>query len=364
MPYYAVKSGWTSGVYETWPDCQEQVKGYSKAQYKKFSSREQALEFVHGQSSNTNSSSSIPSAYAPACYFDDPSSSNNSAATSSSSNQTSSKTSGSGTYYYAVRNGRKPGIFHNWLECEAQVKGFPNPKYKKFADEADAREFVQGAPNSINQPGVFKVETNQNNCVNTKPSTSSGGGQTQGTKRKFNTNKPLAEQPAKRHRLDTSVPNFTGAKFPDSTGTHVYTDGGCFNNGRNGAMAGIGVYWSQKDSDNVSERLSGRQTNNRAEIHAAIRAIEKAKSKDINNLILHTDSQFMINGITKWIKGWKRNGWILTSGNPVVNREDFEELEEGLKGINVKWMYVKGHSGDPGNDAVDLLAKKGASKSL
>ncbi|KAH9491434.1 Ribonuclease H1 [Bulinus truncatus] len=159
-----------------------------------------------------------------------------------------------------------------------------------------------------------------------------------------------------------SEDNFTGSKFSDSDGISVYTDGGCFLNGRKGAKAGLGVYWSPNDPDNISEPLKGKATNNRAEIYAALRAVQLAKKKGINNLILHTDSQFLINGITKWIKNWKKNSWTKAKGSPVINKEDFEALDEELIGINVKWVYVRGHNGNASNEEADRLAKSGAEK--
>ena len=142
----------------------------------------------------------------------------------------------------------------------------------------------------------------------------------------------------------------------------VYTDGSCFGNGQNGATAGIGVYWGPDHPDNVCDRLPGRQTNNRAEIHAAVKAIQQAKSKGVSNLVLKTDSQFCIKGITTWIHNWKKNGWKLSTGQPVVNKADFEELDASLQGINVQWVHVRGHRGEPGNKAADKLANEGAGK--
>ncbi|XP_005099284.1 ribonuclease H1 [Aplysia californica] len=313
------------------------------------------------------------------------------------------------SWYYAVKRGRKPGVYHSWPECHEQVKGFSNPVFKKFSSSEDALEFVHnskgftpctssGPPVTVGQlrPAISTTMTRQDSSssqdqdlqeikrtlqivqgklesvVSELAQLSSTVNQIEsvvfhapGSKRAFHTSASSnMGQQQKRPKFDTSEENFTGKPFPDADATHVYTDGGCFHNGQNGAKAGIGVFWKTGDPDNISERLTGRPTNNRAEIHAAIRAVQSAKKKGIENLILHTDSQFLINGITKWIKGWKKNGWALTTGKPVINREDFEELDEELKGINVKWMYVKGHSGHPGNEAVDALAKKGVRKPL
>ncbi|KFZ67616.1 Ribonuclease H1, partial [Podiceps cristatus] len=142
----------------------------------------------------------------------------------------------------------------------------------------------------------------------------------------------------------------------------VYTDGCCSGNGRNRARAGIGVYWGPGHPLNTSERLPGRQTNQRAEIYAACKAIEQAKSQNIKKLIIYTDSKFTINGITSWIDNWKTNGWRTSSGGSVINKEDFERLDYLSKGIEIQWMHIPGHSGFQGNEEADRLAREGASK--
>ncbi|GFN94536.1 ribonuclease h1 [Plakobranchus ocellatus] len=342
---------------------------------------------------------------------------------SSSLNRAMSK---AGTWFYAVKNGRVPGIYHTWAECESQVKGFSQPKYKKFASLQDAQKFIADGDSSLarldsmtQSPTVPKTTSfcyASGSCSSTRLLTNNGNStpdnstslaslsskiaemqstinrlvgvieglssdvthiqqtvarldsavfMAPGTKRNFSTlsSNPKAERDSKRiKRNKTNTAAFTGAKFEEEDGVHVYTDGGCFDNGRNGARAGIGVYWDCDDPNNVSERLPGRPSNNRAEIHAAVKAVQIAKRRGIKNLIVHTDSQFLINGITKWIKGWKKNGWKLTTGHPVINKDDFVALDNELSDISVKWVYVKGHSGDLANEEADKLAKQGADK--
>ena len=106
----------------------------------------------------------------------------------------------------------------------------------------------------------------------------------------------------------------------------VYTDGACPNNGQPGARAGIGVWWPHNPSWNLSERLGGRQTNNRAEIHAAVRAIEIAKENGVQSLLLHTDSNLLYKGMTEWLSGWKKKGW-----KDVINHEDFKNFWQCLR---------------------------------
>ena len=140
----------------------------------------------------------------------------------------------------------------------------------------------------------------------------------------------------------------------------VYTDGCGSSNGRKRARAGIGVYWGPGHPLNVGIRLPGRQTNQRAEIHAACKAIEQAKAQDITKLVLYTDSMFTINGITTWVKGWKQNSWRTSTGKEVTNKEDGAELERLARGMDIQWMHVPGHSGFRGNEETDRLAREGA----
>nr|XP_032646967.1 ribonuclease H1 isoform X3 [Chelonoidis abingdonii] len=142
----------------------------------------------------------------------------------------------------------------------------------------------------------------------------------------------------------------------------VYTDGCCSSNGRRKARAGVGVYWGPDHPLNTSDRLSGRQTNQRAEIHAACKAIEQAKSQNIKKLVLYTDSKFTINGVTSWVDNWKNNGWRTSTGKDVINKEDFERLDKLSEGMEIQWMHVPGHAGFTGNEAADRLAREGARK--
>jgi len=317
MPFYAVRVGRNPGIYQTWPECQAQVTGFPKPIFKKFAAEVDALKFVQGQ---------------------DP---------------TPSSPKKGGMKFYAVRNGKKPGIYLTWPECQAQITGWKRPEFKKFDKKEDALLFIEST-NSLKRP--FHTSAGADEV----PHKTAKLEAVDGKRTKFLDNLPEEKKPT-----DTGfVGKYTGSIFPDDEGVHVYTDGGCFNNGQSEARAGIGVFWNTDDPSNVSERLPGRPTNNRAEIHAAVKAVQQAKAKGIHNLILHTDSMFLINGITKWIKGWKRKDWKLASGKPVINKADFEALDAEMSGINIKWMYIKGHSGDAGNDAVDILAKKGASKPM
>ncbi len=95
-------------------------------------------------------------------------------------------------------------------------------------------------------------------------------------------------------------------------------------------------------------------TNNRVELLAAINAIQKTNShKDIE---VHTDSSYVINGMTKWIFGWQKNNWQTVQKGPVSNRDLWEELIKACGDKKVKWNYVPGHAGIPGNERCDFIA--------
>ncbi|MEM7167142.1 MAG: ribonuclease HI [Planctomycetota bacterium] len=133
----------------------------------------------------------------------------------------------------------------------------------------------------------------------------------------------------------------------------VYTDGACRGNPGPG---GWGVLIDA--ADGIEELYGGepQTTNNRMELIAAIRALEFFT--DGQPIEIHTDSQYVKNGITTWMKGWKRNGWMTASKKPVKNRELWEELDQLATSRTVSWHWVKGHAGHPGNERADELANR------
>lgn len=199
--------------------------------------------------------------------------------------------------------------------------------------------------------GVNKLKTNTDLAVHSKFMETVG-------KRKSDVSGTDA-QPEKKKKA-VLEPRFTGDSFEDDEGIIVYTDGCCFHNGKHGASAGIGVYWGLDSKDNVGARLPGRQTNNRAEIHAVIKAVDQAIKKNLKNLIIHTDSMFLINCVTKWMAGWKKKGWLKSDGEEVANKEELQELDALMGNLNIKWVHVDAHCGIAGNEAADKLANQGA----
>jgi ribonuclease HI len=135
----------------------------------------------------------------------------------------------------------------------------------------------------------------------------------------------------------------------------IYTDGACSGNPGAGGW-GVVVYL---DNGTVHE-LGGASpdtTNNRMEMQAAIGALEFFKHSGQSKVIaLYTDSEYVKNGITKWLPGWKKKGWKTSTGKPVLNQDLWEQLDE-LDSPKVEWRYVRGHSGDPGNERCDVIAR-------
>lgn len=136
----------------------------------------------------------------------------------------------------------------------------------------------------------------------------------------------------------------------------VYTDGACSGNPGPGGYAAVIL-----NSNGVTETISGGEkstTNNRMEMLATIeslKAIKKMITQPDYLIEYYVDSQYVLKGITEWLEGWKRKNWKGTSG-PVKNRELWEQIDELKKGLNIKWIWVKGHNGDEFNEIVDKLA--------
>ncbi|MFM5917850.1 MAG: ribonuclease HI [Novosphingobium sp.] len=137
----------------------------------------------------------------------------------------------------------------------------------------------------------------------------------------------------------------------------IFTDGACKGNpgpGGWGAVLRMGAH---------EKEMSGHEpatTNNRMELTAVIEALRALKSPcDIQ---LHTDSRYVIDGITKWIFGWQKNGWKNAAKKPVLNADLWQALWEAKNGHRITWTWVKGHDGHPENERADRLASDAALK--
>jgi ribonuclease HI len=268
--------------------------------------------------------------------------------------------------FYAVARGRTTGIFMTWPDCEAQVKGFPGARYKKFDTVVGAQDFVtsnSGGNTGSSKPSyknkTSKFPQTQHNNLKRAYSTvpSDGNGQYSGFKSntsetKTNITQEQSDSDSDQFPDDDDLNDMLTKQLDDvekrlkgfeknidkiykkgakntnrrtilieppqnkksKTGgiefsedhegfVQVYTDGACSSNGRNNAKAGLGVYWCDGHPLNISEPVSGRATNNCGEIQAATRAIKVALQNGVSKLSINTDSKFLINSVTKWMPG-------------------------------------------------------------
>jgi ribonuclease HI len=132
----------------------------------------------------------------------------------------------------------------------------------------------------------------------------------------------------------------------------IHTDGACSGNP---GMGGWGAILSFGDVEKELKGSEPHTTNNRMELMAAISALEALKKPC--RVDLHTDSQYVQNGISSWIHGWKRNGWKTADKKPVKNVDLWQRLDEAMARHQVKWHWVKGHVGHELNERADALAR-------
>ncbi|MEM9222341.1 MAG: ribonuclease HI [Pseudomonadota bacterium] len=137
-------------------------------------------------------------------------------------------------------------------------------------------------------------------------------------------------------------------------GIVIYTDGACSGNPGPGGWGAILIYGKHE-----KELFGGARdtTNNRMELTAAIRALEALKRP--LPVTLYTDSQYVKDGITKWLDGWKRQNWRTASKKPVKNEDLWRELDHLSQIYEIDWRWVKGHAGHPRNERADELARQG-----
>ena len=134
----------------------------------------------------------------------------------------------------------------------------------------------------------------------------------------------------------------------------IYSDGACKGN------PGIGGWGALLVSGEHSRELVGGErltTNNRMEMMAVIEALQSLESH--SNVCIHTDSQYVLKGMTEWLPGWKRRNWRTSANAPVKNVDLWQRLDALTSQHAVEWFWVKGHSGHPGNERADALANQG-----
>ncbi|MBD9360839.1 ribonuclease HI [Methylomonas fluvii] len=134
----------------------------------------------------------------------------------------------------------------------------------------------------------------------------------------------------------------------------IYTDGACKGNPGPG---GWGVRLEYRDKEKELCGGEPETTNNRMELVAAIQALETLTKPC--SVKLHTDSKYVLQGITEWLANWKKRAWKTAANKPVKNEDLWRRLDAAIQRHNIDWIWVKGHAGDVGNERADQLANLG-----
>ena len=217
------------------------------------------------------------------------------------------------TVFYAVAKGLQPGLYSTWADCKKQIDGFKGAVYKKFETETEANNFII---------------TNSN-------------------------------KPPKKEKANTIVEIEKSTFEPDY---YVYTDGSCSNNGKAYAKAGIGIYFGEGDKRNVSQPVTGKQSNNTAELGAIYHLYELIEA-DINNgkkIGIVSDSEYAIRCCTTYGARCAKEGWVKDMPNKELVKEIYEMYENKP---NVKFIHIMAHTEKTdihslGNDGADRLANQ------
>lgn len=207
---------------------------------------------------------------------------------------------------YAVKSGRKTGLFATWDECKAQVTNFKGAVYKGFMTKDEAEAWLDGEKNS--------------------------------------------DAPT---QLNLNV----------QTEFVVFSDGSCLKNQDSGdSPGGYASFILKMPEENLLQTISGGEsatTNNRMELSGVLNALKILPEK--SSVAVFTDSRYIQQAFEKnWLANWKKRNWITTSGTPVKNQDLWHALDEEIQKRDVKFFWLKGHAGNDWNERCDKLAKKEA----
>ncbi len=134
----------------------------------------------------------------------------------------------------------------------------------------------------------------------------------------------------------------------------IYTDGACRGNPGPGGWGALLISGDRRRTMYGGEHET---TNNRMELMAAIEALNALNGS--RSVVLHTDSKYVMDGINSWMENWKKRGWKTSDKKPVKNKDLWQALDDAVSRHEIKWKWVKGHTGVPGNEEADELANQG-----
>ncbi|KAL0569981.1 hypothetical protein V5O48_011974 [Marasmius crinis-equi] len=293
--------------------------------------------------------------------------------------------------FYAVKSGRRIGVFHCWEDCKEQVKDYVGARFKIFHTREDAEDYIRDAI----PVAIASTSTSVEEAVTVKDESQSSRPSSQNTDRRSDVEEggwcdaedqdvptevednspsqvpyPLAPRPSppkSRKGKERETDHIATSSTSRCDDLVVYCDGACKGNGKEGSVAGIGVWWAHDDKRNMCKRCPGVQTNNCAELYAIVCVLEKTSIDPKRKLVIKTDSDYSINCLTTWILNWtksgtsfrKKNGRVVVNSELISYAKALIECREML-GQKVELVHVRGHVGVPGNEAADRLANRGA----
>ena len=224
--------------------------------------------------------------------------------------------------FYAVAKGKLTGIFNTWSECKSNTDGYKGAVFKKFSTKEEAEAFI-----------VYNTNAHETNAFDIL-------------------------MKAKK-KTETKAAEIDNAFEPEY---YVYTDGSCSENGKENALAGMGIYFGENDTRNVSQRVTGKQTNNTAELGAILHVYEILEQDIVSGkkIGIVSDSKYAIGCVTTYGSKCEQEGWTKDIPNKDMVKRTFELYKDKL---NVKFLHVMAHTGkldihSIGNDGADKLANK------
>ncbi|MEW8548288.1 MAG: ribonuclease H family protein [Candidatus Thiodiazotropha sp.] len=267
--------------------------------------------------------------------------------------------------FYAVTNGKETGVYTSWTQAGDSVLGFAKAKYKGFCTFREATLAMLNAGfldfNVFDGQHTYKKSEYEQNRLKQLAASEAEPADQQGTQSESDLEFQTCIKEVENYEEQESL-----EKNLVSALTHtVYIDGSCIRNGSSSAQAGIGLYWGNEHAWNYSQPIQDdAPTNNKAEMRAAIKAIEIAKEHEIENLIIKSDSKYVIQGITEWVHKWGANGWKTSNGEDVKNKEIWIELLSVMHDseVSITWEHVAAHSGILENEEADRLATEAAKR--
>jgi len=382
--FFTVTAGFEPGIYSSYKDVVEQTRGYCNAKFKKFDSYQAALAFLHTTSCTVdkvaNESSVIKSQvgkYLTRGLRDlkDLEESKKEEQIEESAGPVevencfpilATEFTEEVEQVIELREedlfiakdvfpdiGREPVSPSASVRKSERLKSGPQPR---FNEELDLIEFERALWEHIREAVVRSKEVKEDRKrkrLDKKESDRNKG--------KLSSKQIKSNQEKEKSRLNADSLMNNGVPV-------VYVDGCCLGQNQLQVLedrrAGIGVFWGPGDERNIAERLWGDQTNQRAELWAAIRGVQSALEMGLEQVEVRTDSSYVVKGITSWIVTWRRNGYLTSTKKPVKNADLFKLLDKLNQAMDITWVHVAGHCGIYGNENADNLAKLGATKYL